>query len=59
MALQAEKVVGQKQQAITSFPEDESFELKDRIFEEFNSLSVIYGEPSERFIVPFVSDCAP
>lgn len=24
--------------------------LQDRIFEEFNTLSVIYGEPSERFI---------
>jgi len=38
------------EQAINRFAEDQPLEIIDRLFEEFNSLSVIYGEPSERFI---------
>ncbi len=33
-----------------SFTEDESYEIRDKIFEEFNTLSVIYGKPAEEFI---------
>ena len=33
-----------------SFFEDRSDECRDRIFWEFNSLSVIYQKPSERFL---------
>lgn len=33
-----------------SFVEEAPSEVQDRIFEEFNTLSVIYGEPGERFI---------
>jgi len=32
------------------FVEEAPSEVQDRIFEEFNTLSVIYGEPSESFI---------
>ncbi len=32
------------------FVEEAPSELQDRIFEEFNTLSVIYGEPAERFV---------
>lgn len=32
------------------FAEDESFEIRDKIFEEFNTLSIIYGKPAEEFI---------
>lgn len=38
------------EQSINRFAEDQPLEIVDRLFEEFNSLSVIYGEPSERFI---------
>lgn len=38
------------EQAINRFAEDQPLEIIDRLFEEFNSLSVIYGEPSDRFI---------
>jgi len=38
------------EQSINRFAEDQPLEIIDRLFEEFNSLSVIYGEPSERFI---------
>ena len=33
-----------------AFVEEAPSELSDRIFEEFNTLSVVYGEPAERFI---------
>ena len=32
------------------FVEEAPSELSDRIFEEFNTLSVVYGEPAERFV---------
>ena len=32
------------------FVEEALSELQDRVFEEFNTLSVIYGEPAERFV---------
>ena len=33
---------------ITTFTEDTETEVKDQIFEEFNSMSVIYGQPSHK-----------
>jgi len=35
---------------ITTFTEDTETEVKDQIFEEFNSMSVIYGQPSHKFV---------
>lgn len=35
---------------LSSFAEEQSPEMMDRIFEEFNSLSVIYRRPSQAFI---------
>jgi hypothetical protein len=35
---------------ITTFTEDAETEVKDQIFEEFNSMSVIYGQPAHKFV---------
>ena len=35
--------------AQNGFAEDESFEVRDKIFEEFNTLSIIYGKPADEF----------
>jgi hypothetical protein len=35
--------------AHSGFAEDESYEIRDKIFEEFNTLSIIYGKPAEEF----------
>eukprot|EP00736_Rhodelphis_marinus_P014412 Rmarinus@m.11305 len=35
----------------TDFRNEDMGELKDRIFEEFNSFSVIYGKPEDMFVV--------
>lgn len=32
------------------FFEDKNDEVRERLFQEFNSLSVVYGKPSERFL---------
>jgi AP-4 complex subunit beta-1 len=47
----AKAVVLTQKKIVTNFTEEESVEFKDRLFSEFNSLSVLYGKPSERFIV--------
>eukprot|EP00818_Percolomonas_sp_WS_P003219 CAMPEP_0117443354 /NCGR_PEP_ID=MMETSP0759-20121206/4652_1 /TAXON_ID=63605 /ORGANISM="Percolomonas cosmopolitus, Strain WS" /LENGTH=802 /DNA_ID=CAMNT_0005235327 /DNA_START=152 /DNA_END=2560 /DNA_ORIENTATION=+ len=47
----ARQVVGGAKSLITEFAEEESEEYKDRLFNEFNTLSIIYGKPSEMFIV--------
>jgi hypothetical protein len=36
---------------VVAFSEEQSPELRDRIFDEFNSLAVIYREPSSSFVV--------
>lgn len=38
----AEKIVNPPKQAVSVFAETLSSEIKDRIFDEFNSLSVVY-----------------
>jgi AP-4 complex subunit beta-1 len=47
----AKEVISANKQVILNFTEDDSPEFKDKIFSEFNTLSVVYGKPSERFIV--------
>lgn len=38
----AERVVSPPKQAVSVFADTQSSEIKDRIFDEFNSLSVVY-----------------
>ncbi|KAL0888115.1 hypothetical protein Bca101_012098 [Brassica carinata] len=45
----AERVVSPPKQAVSVFTDTQSSEIKDRIFDEFNSLSVIYQKPSYMF----------
>ncbi|GMG99055.1 hypothetical protein Nepgr_000895 [Nepenthes gracilis] len=46
----AERVVNPPKQAVSVFADTQSSEIKDRIFDEFNSLSVIFQKPSYMFI---------
>ncbi|XP_021835288.1 beta-adaptin-like protein A [Spinacia oleracea] len=45
----AEKVVNPPKQDVSVFADTQSNEIKDRIFDEFNSLSVVYQKPSFMF----------
>ncbi|XP_052188596.1 beta-adaptin-like protein A [Diospyros lotus] len=45
----AELVVNPPKQAVSVFADTQSSEMKDRIFDEFNSLSVVYQKPSYMF----------
>ncbi|KAG9142077.1 hypothetical protein Leryth_016296 [Lithospermum erythrorhizon] len=45
----SEQVVNPPKQAVSVFADTQSNEIKDRIFDEFNSLSVIYQKPSYMF----------
>ncbi|KAJ3701781.1 hypothetical protein LUZ61_005486 [Rhynchospora tenuis] len=45
----AERVVNPPKQAVSVFADTQSSEIKDRIFDEFNSLSVVYQKPSYLF----------
>eukprot|EP01013_Petalomonas_cantuscygni_P008866 TRINITY_DN2161_c0_g1_i1.p1 TRINITY_DN2161_c0_g1~~TRINITY_DN2161_c0_g1_i1.p1 ORF type:complete len:756 (-),score=211.04 TRINITY_DN2161_c0_g1_i1:88-2355(-) len=47
----AQRVVAADKELLQRPSEEENQELKDKLFEEFNSLSVIYGLPASRFIV--------
>ncbi|XP_010254119.1 PREDICTED: beta-adaptin-like protein A isoform X2 [Nelumbo nucifera] len=44
-----ERVVDPPKQAVSVFADTQSSEIKDRIFDEFNSLSVVYQKPSYMF----------
>eukprot|EP00252_Welwitschia_mirabilis_P020113 TRINITY_DN4851_c0_g1_i1.p1 TRINITY_DN4851_c0_g1~~TRINITY_DN4851_c0_g1_i1.p1 ORF type:complete len:844 (-),score=200.12 TRINITY_DN4851_c0_g1_i1:295-2826(-) len=46
----AERVINPPKQAVSVFAETQSSEARDRIFDEFNSLSVLYRQPSYMFI---------
>ncbi|KAL3680710.1 hypothetical protein R1sor_023666 [Riccia sorocarpa] len=46
----AERVISPPKQAVSVFAGDQSIEIKDRIFDEFNSLSVVYRQPSYMFL---------
>ncbi|CAL9072091.1 unnamed protein product [Musa textilis] len=45
----AEHVVNPPKQAVSVFADTQSSEIKDRVFDEFNSLSVVYQKPSYMF----------
>ncbi|KAF5193777.1 Beta-adaptin-like protein a [Thalictrum thalictroides] len=45
----ADRVVNPPKQAVSVFADTQSSEIKDRIFDEFNSLSVVYQKPSYMF----------
>ncbi|KAJ9546874.1 hypothetical protein OSB04_019417 [Centaurea solstitialis] len=45
----ANSVVNPLKQAVSVFADTQSSEIKDRIFDEFNSLSVLYQKPSYMF----------
>lgn len=51
---EAARVVNCPKVVVDVFAESEDKETKDKIFKEFNSLSIIYNMPSERFIKKFV-----
>lgn len=42
----AEGIVNPPKQAVSVFADNQSSEIKDRIFDEFNSLSVVYQKAS-------------
>ncbi|CAK9859595.1 unnamed protein product [Sphagnum jensenii] len=46
----AERVVNPPKQAVSVFADTQSSEIRDRIFDEFNSLAVVYQEPSYMFL---------
>lgn len=45
----AESVVNPPKQAVSVFADTQSSEIKDRIFDEFNSLSVVYQKVAKLF----------
>jgi len=47
---EAQDIICGHKDRITTFVEETETEIKDRIFEEFNTLSVVYDQPSEKFI---------
>lgn len=47
----AERVVNPPKQAVSVFADTQSSEIKDRIFDEFNSLSVVYQKVSQMFFL--------
>jgi len=46
----AEKIALGDQEKVKEFFEDRNDEIRERLFLEFNSLSVVYQKPSERFL---------
>jgi len=46
----AEKIILNQPQIQNMFFEDMQSEKRERLFLEFNSLSVVYGRPSEKFL---------
>ena len=49
-AREAERVAGAPLPAIAHFSEEQSSELRDRIFDEFNTLAVVLRAPAATFI---------
>ena len=47
---QAKRVVAPDAGPVAAFAEETSPEIMDRIFEEFNSLSVVYRRPASSFV---------
>jgi hypothetical protein len=50
----AERVVNPPKQAVSVFADTQSSEIKDRIFDEFNSLSVVYQKVTSLTVFKFV-----
>lgn len=48
----AESVVNPPKQAVSVFADTQSSEVKDRIFDEFNSLSVVYQKVTNLLTYP-------
>lgn len=48
----AAAVIAAPAQALAAFAEEQSAELRDRVFDEFNSLAVIFRAPSAMFVPP-------
>jgi AP-4 complex subunit beta-1 len=48
---EAKKIICVKKTLIENFTEEDSNEYKDKLFTEFNTLSIPYGKPSETFIM--------
>lgn len=46
----AENIVKGDQEKIIEFYEDRNDDIRERLFLEFNSLSVVYQKPSDRFL---------
>ena len=46
----AEETATKKKEEFDGFFEDRNDEVRERLFWEFNSLSVVYNKPSERFL---------
>lgn len=46
----AEKIVTGEFDKITEFYEDKNEDIREKLFLEFNSLSVVYQKPSEKFL---------
>jgi hypothetical protein len=46
----AEKIAMGDQEKVKEFYEDRNDEIRERLFLEFNTLSVVYQKPSERFL---------
>ncbi|KAH7420610.1 hypothetical protein KP509_13G014400 [Ceratopteris richardii] len=46
----AERVINPPKQAVSVFADTQSSEIKDRIFDEFNTLAVVYQQPSYMFL---------
>lgn len=46
----AERVINPPKQAVSVFADMQSSEIKDRIFDEFNTLAVVYQQPSYMFL---------
>lgn len=46
----AQELIQQDNGSFTEFFEDKNDEVRERLFQEFNSLSVVYQKPSERFL---------
>lgn len=44
----AQKVINPEKRAVNEFAETQSSEAKDRIFDEFNTLSVVYRQVRRR-----------
>ena len=46
----AAAVIGGEREPVAEFHDEQGADVKEKIFSEFNSLSVVYGKPSQEFI---------